>query len=107
MVERLVYTERAGGSSPSPPTMPGTSMSDNIRASITEMVRDQLEWDKRFAPAILDPNRSLRDQGADMMDMLELWMALEEEFNKPIPEADAEGLTTVNKMVQYVEHTEG
>lgn len=43
------------------------------------------------------------DLGADSLDVLELVMALEEEFEIEIPDADAEKLDTVQKLVQYLE----
>ena len=42
------------------------------------------------------------DLGADSLDSVELIMAFEEEFGAAIPEEDAEKLTTVGKVVEYL-----
>ena len=42
------------------------------------------------------------DLGADSLDVVELIMALEEEFDMEIPDADAEKITTVNDVVEYI-----
>ncbi|MBT3216275.1 MAG: acyl carrier protein [Candidatus Marinimicrobia bacterium] len=43
------------------------------------------------------------DLGADSLDTVELIMELEEEFGLEIPDEDAEGLTTVGSVVDYLE----
>lgn len=42
------------------------------------------------------------DLGADSLDIVELIMALEEEFDMEIPDADAEKIVTVNDVVDYI-----
>ena len=42
------------------------------------------------------------DLGADSLDIVELVMALEEEFDIEIPDADAEKVVTVNDVVDYI-----
>lgn len=42
------------------------------------------------------------DLGADSLDIVELVMALEEEFDIEIPDADAEKVTTVGDVVEYI-----
>ncbi len=42
------------------------------------------------------------DLGADSLDIVELIMALEEEFDIEIPDADAEKVVTVNDVVDYI-----
>lgn len=42
------------------------------------------------------------DLGADSLDIVELIMALEEEFDLEIPDADAEKVVTVNDVVDYI-----
>ena len=42
------------------------------------------------------------DLGADSLDIVELLMALEEEFEIEIPDEEAEKLTTVGDIVEYV-----
>ena len=45
---------------------------------------------------------SFEDLNADSLDIVELIMALEEEFDIEIPDEDAEKLTTVGAAVEYV-----
>ena len=42
------------------------------------------------------------DLGADSLDIVELIMALEEEFDLEIPDEDAEKIVTVNDVVEYI-----
>ena len=42
------------------------------------------------------------DLGADSLYIVELVMALEEEFDIEIPDADAEKVTTVGDVVDYI-----
>ena len=42
------------------------------------------------------------DLGADSLDIVELVMALEEEFEMEIPDADAEKVVTVSDVVDYL-----
>ena len=44
----------------------------------------------------------IEDLGADSLDQVELVMAFEEEFGAEIPDTDAEKLTTVGKVVEYL-----
>ena len=42
------------------------------------------------------------DLGADSLDIVELVMALEQEFDIEIPDADAEKVVTVGDVVDYI-----
>ncbi|MCR5147068.1 MAG: acyl carrier protein [Clostridia bacterium] len=42
------------------------------------------------------------DLGADSLDIVELIMALEEEFDTEIPDTDAEKVVTVGDVVEYI-----
>lgn len=42
------------------------------------------------------------DLGADSLDTVELVMAFEEEFGADIPDEDAEKLTTVGAVIEYM-----
>ena len=47
------------------------------------------------------------DLAADSLDIVELIMALEEEFDTEIPDADAEKIVTVGDVVDYIkDHVE-
>jgi len=47
------------------------------------------------------------DLGADSLDIVELIMAIEEEFDIEIPDEDAEKLTTVGAAVDYIKNKLG
>ena len=42
------------------------------------------------------------DLGADSLDTVELVMALEEEFDREIPDEDAEKLITIGSTIEYI-----
>lgn len=44
----------------------------------------------------------LNDLGADSLDLVELIMAIEEEFDIEIPDEEAERIQTVNDAVEYI-----
>jgi acyl carrier protein len=67
---------------------------------VREIVADQLSVE----PNIVTPQaRFVEDLGADSLDVVELVMRFEEEFEVEIPDEDAEKLTTVGKAVDYIE----
>jgi len=45
----------------------------------------------------------IEDLGADSLDVVELVMAFEEEFDLEIPDEDAENIGTVQNAVDYIE----
>lgn len=45
----------------------------------------------------------LNDLGADSLDIVELVMAMEEEFEIEIPDEDAEKIQTVGDAIKYVD----
>lgn len=47
-------------------------------------------------------SRFIDDLGADSLDIVELIMALEEEFDLEIPDEEAEGIRTVEDAVEYI-----
>ena len=64
-----------------------------------EMVADQLNVD---AAEITAETTFKDDLGADSLDLFELVMALEEEYNVEIPSEDLEKLTTVGAVMDYL-----
>ena len=67
---------------------------------VAKIVIDQLGVDE----SEITPEASfLEDLGADSLDIVELVMAFEEEFDLEIPDEDAEGITTVGDAVEYIE----
>jgi len=70
-----------------------------IEAKIKEIVAEQLslrEEDIRNEASFLD------DLGADSLDIVELIMAMEEEFDLEIPDEDAEKILKVQDAIDYV-----
>jgi acyl carrier protein len=45
----------------------------------------------------------IEDIGADSLDIVELVMELEEEFDVQIPDTDAEKIKTVGEAIDYIE----
>ena len=64
-----------------------------------EMVADQLNVD---AAEITAETSFKDDLVADSLDLFELVMALEEEYNVEIPSEDLEKLTTVGAVMDYL-----
>ena len=64
-----------------------------------EMVADQLNVD---AAEITAETSFKDDLGADSLDLFELVIALEEEYNVEIPSEDLEKLTTVGAVMDYL-----
>ena len=64
-----------------------------------EMVADQLNVD---AAEITAETSFKDDLGADSLDLFELVMALEKEYNVEIPSEDLEKLTTVGAVMDYL-----
>ncbi len=75
-------------------------MSDNnIEAKVKGIIIDQLG----VSEDEVTTNASFVDDlGADSLDLVELVMALEEEFGQEIPDEDAEKIVTVKDAVQYI-----
>lgn len=53
--------------------------------------------------SIIPTARFKEDLGADSMDMMELTMAVEDEFGVSISDEDAAKITTVADLVEYLE----
>ena len=68
---------------------------EKVKSIIVEqlgVVETSVEMDASF----------IDDLGADSLDIVELVMALEEEFDIEIPDADAEKVVTVGDVVEYI-----
>ena len=66
---------------------------------IKQIVADQLGIDE---DQIVPEASFIDDLGADSLDIVELIMALEEEFDIEIPDEDAEKATKVGDVVEYI-----
>jgi len=73
---------------------------DDIIKKVKEITSEQLGVDES---QITPEAKFVDDMGADSLDTVELVMALEEEFDLEISDEEAEKLTTVQKVVDYIE----
>lgn len=72
---------------------------EEIQAKLKEIVMDRLNAEEEQ----IKPEASfVEDLGADSLDIVELIMGIEEEFDIEIPDEDAEKLTTVGEAMDYV-----
>lgn len=72
---------------------------DAIFDKVKKIIVDQLgveEEDVKLESSFID------DLGADSLDVVELIMAFEEEFEMEIPDEDAEKITTVGDAIEYI-----
>ena len=70
-----------------------------IDKKIKQIIAEQLGLNE---DEILDEDSLIDDLGADSLDIVELVMAMEEEFEMEIPDEDAEKISTVKDVVDYV-----
>ncbi len=71
----------------------------NIEEKMIDVISKQLSVDK--AKVTLEAS-FVDDLGADSLDLVELVMAMEEEFGMEIADEDAEKLQTVKDAINYV-----
>ena len=79
--------------------MSDKTIADRIKDIIVEQLgvnADQIKPEAKF----------IEDLGADSLDIVELVMALEEEFGTEIPDEEAEKLQTVGDVARFVEDTQ-
>ena len=75
-------------------------MAASVQARVKEIVCEQLGVS---AEEVTPEASFIEDLGADSLDIVELVMALEEEFGIEIPDEDAEKMTTVGDAIRYIE----
>ena len=68
--------------------------------SIKQMIVDQLGVDE---DTITEDSSFVDDLNADSLDMVELVMAMEQEFDIEIPDDVAEKVVTVKDAVEYIQ----
>ncbi len=74
-------------------------MATSLERRITEIVAEQLGLESKEITAA---SSLIEDLGADSLDIVELIMAFEEEFDLDIPDEDAEKIATVKDAVEYI-----
>jgi acyl carrier protein len=79
-------------------------MASAIEDKVKEIIVEQLNVD----PSQVVPEASfIDDLGADSLDTVELVMAFEEHFEIEIPDEDAEKVTTVGSVIEYLKEKIG
>lgn len=74
--------------------------SGDIAERVKKIVVDQLQVE---ADKVTEDASFLDDLGADSLDIVELVMALEEEFGLEISDEDAEKIRTVGDAIGYIQ----
>lgn len=71
-----------------------------ILDTLKKLLEEQLDVD----PATVSENTNIIDDlGADSLDMVELMMSVEEEFNITINDSDAQNFKTIGDVIAYIE----
>ena len=70
-----------------------------LEDKVKEIIVDQLGVS---ADQVTQEASFIEDLGADSLDTVELVMAFEEEFGAEIPDEDAEKLTSVGGVIEYL-----
>ena len=73
--------------------------SEEVFDKVKEIIVEQLGVAEN---AVTQEASFIDDLGADSLDIVELIMALEEEFDIEIPDADAVKVVTVGDVVDYI-----
>jgi len=72
----------------------------SLQPKVMKIIEEQLGVDPERVKA---ESSFIDDLGADSLDIVELVMAMEEEFEIEIPDEDAEKLRTVQDVMKYLE----
>ena len=72
---------------------------DEVFEKVKRIIVDQLSIAE---DSVTKEASFIDDLGADSLDVVELIMAWEEEFDMEIPDTDAEKISTVNDVVEYI-----
>ncbi len=73
--------------------------SEEVFEKVKAIIVEQLQVNEDI---VTEDASFIDDLGADSLDLVELIMALEEEFGIEIPDSDAEKVTTVEDVVNYI-----
>ena len=76
---------------------------DAIFEKVKEVIVEQLGVEDE---AVTTETSFIDDLGADSLDIVELIMALEEEFDLQIPDSEAENIATVGDVIEYIKNNQ-
>jgi len=71
-----------------------------VFAKVKDIIVEQLGVDEE---EVTTSTSFVDDLGADSLDIVELVMAMEEEFDIEIPDEDAEKISTVEDVIEYID----
>lgn len=74
-----------------------------IFEKVKPIIAEQLGVDEE---SITLESSFIDDLGADSLDIVELIMALEEDFDMEIPDEDAEKIVTVSDVVEFIKNNQ-
>ncbi len=72
----------------------------DVFEKVKKILCDQLDLEEE---QVTEDAEVIEDLGADSLDIVDLVMTLEEEFDTEIPDEDIENLKTVGDIVKYIE----
>jgi acyl carrier protein len=72
---------------------------EQLTTKVNTIIGDQLGVEDG---SLVPEANLLDDLGADSLDVVELVMALEEEFSIEVPDEDVENIRTIGDIVQYI-----
>ena len=72
----------------------------DVFEKVKKILCDQLDLEEE---QVTEEAEVVEDLGADSLDIVDLVMTLEEEFDTEIPDEDIENLKTVGDIVKYIE----
>ena len=75
----------------------------NVEERVKNIIVEQLNVE---AEQVTTDASFVDDLGADSLDIVELVMTMEEEFDLEIPDEDAEKIATIQDAVNYVERNQ-
>ena len=76
----------------------------SVESKMIDIIVEQLSVDK---DKVVSGASFVDDLGADSLDLVELIMAMEEEFDVEIPDEEAEKITTVQDAINFVDNLQG
>jgi len=72
-------------------------------SAVEETIKDNIVKIVHCERGVLTPTTTFQDMKADSLDMVQVLVALEDEFGIEIPDEDAQGFKTFGDFVSYVE----